>query len=70
MFGGEMQIERAAELERNWQARRDPPCKHPSYENEYYLGCVTGPVCTNCGEYLVPLLMETYCLTNPPRFFD
>jgi hypothetical protein len=47
-----MQIEQAAELESNWKARGDPRCEHPTYEEEYYLGCVTGRVCTTCGGYL------------------
>jgi len=65
-----MKIERAAELESNWKARGNPPCEHPSYEDEYYFRCFTGRVCTTCGAYLVPVLMERYGLNNPPRFLD
>jgi len=47
-----MEMERAAELESAWKACGMPPCGHPTYEDEYYLGCTTGRVCTTCGAYL------------------
>ena len=47
-----MEMERAAELESAWIACGRPPCEHPTYEDEYYFGCITGRVCTTCGAYL------------------
>ena len=59
-----MQIEHAAELERNWEARGNPPCEHPTFEEEYYLDCVTGRVCSTCGGYLDLVNLE-YHLPKP-----
>jgi len=36
-----MEIEHSAELESQWQALGNPLCEHPTYEDEYYLGCLT-----------------------------
>lgn len=60
-----MQMERAAELESAWKACGNPPCEHPSFEDEYYRGSISGRVCTNCGTYLVPTLMEQHWYDNP-----
>ena len=59
-----MQMERAAELESAWKACGNPPCEHPTYEDEYYFGCITGRVCTTCGAYLDLANLE-YHLPKP-----
>ena len=49
-----MQSEKAAQLNKDWIAKGNPPCSHPTTEREYYLGTATGDrVCTTCGaDYL------------------
>lgn len=46
-----MQIDRAGELRRAWEAKGSPPCDHPKLDKEYHLGAQTDDVvCTTCGE--------------------
>ena len=59
-----MQVELSAQLESAWKACGNLPCEHPIYEEEYYLGCVTGCVCTTCGAHLDLVHLE-YNLPKP-----
>ena len=59
-----VQMERAAQLQRAWKTPGNPPCVHPTYEAEYYFGHITGCVCTNCGAYLDLANLE-YHLPKP-----
>ena len=59
-----MQMEKAAELHRAWKARGNPPCEHPNYEQEHYLGSRTNYVCINCGAYIDPRELKE---TKPNR---
>jgi transposase-like protein len=46
-----MQMDRAAELRKNWAKKGNPPCKHEHIEKEYALGASTGDyVCSTCGQ--------------------
>jgi hypothetical protein len=46
-----MQMDEAARLQREWREKGSPPCDHPQFASEFYLGTRTGDkVCTKCGE--------------------
>ena len=59
-----MQIEQASQLESAWKACENAPCAHPTYEDEYYFGYITGCVCITCGVYLDLANLE-YHLPKP-----
>ena len=45
-----MQMERAAQLRREWQAKGNPPCDHTKVDREYDRGSDTrDDVCVACG---------------------
>ncbi len=50
-----MEMEKAHKLREAWKAHGNPPCDHPEYAQEHYLGSGTGDyVCTTCGAYVEP----------------
>jgi hypothetical protein len=50
-----MEMDKAHKLREAWKARGNPPCDHPEYTQELYLGSGTGDyVCTICGAYVEP----------------
>lgn len=46
------------------ESLRKPVLRTPNLEEEYYLGCVTGCVCTTCGAHLDLVHLE-YNLPKP-----
>ncbi|AEG81675.1 hypothetical protein CULC809_01142 [Corynebacterium ulcerans 809] len=45
-----MKHEEAIALEKAWNKKGNPPCNHPHFRKEIYLGSKTGDeVCTTCG---------------------
>lgn len=50
-----MQMVRVFELQKAWKEKGSPPCAHPDWEQEHYLGSGTGDYhCTTCGAYVDP----------------
>ncbi len=50
-----MEMDQAHKLREAWKAQGNPPCDHPEYTQELYLGSGTGDyVCTTCGAYVEP----------------
>ncbi len=48
-----MEMEKAHKLREAWKAQGNPPCDHPEYTQELYLGSGTGDyVCLTCGAYV------------------
>ncbi|MFF9175997.1 hypothetical protein [Streptomyces sp. NPDC014793] len=46
-----MQMDEAARLRSEWEAKGSPPCDHPSLVKEYWQGSDTGDkVCEKCGQ--------------------
>ncbi|TFD16623.1 hypothetical protein E3T26_03915 [Cryobacterium sp. TMT1-21] len=46
-----MQMKRANEIAKDWDAAGRPPCEHPHLDKEFHLGSSTGDyICTTCGE--------------------
>jgi hypothetical protein len=52
-----MDMDKAWRLQKEWQAKGNPPCDHPDYEMERFQpgGMHTGDhVCTQCGAVVDP----------------
>ncbi len=48
-----MEMDKAHKLREAWKAQGNPPCHHPEYTQELYLGSGTGDyVCITCGAYV------------------